>query len=183
MFRGTIFCRADGTASADRVRSLEMPVSCGSAKTTVSLRARKGAAISCGLVCSQRFTKGAPQYPICHPERAKRVEGSSHCRNICSQIGAKILRLRALPSAQDDRGGRCPVLLLYAGGHPGWSAWAVPHTLQKQISPRNDKFRGVMLCTYSSTPRNFFARIPTTKDSTATPVEISAISRKRRRKG
>ena len=167
MFRGTIFCRADGTASADRVRSLEMPVSCGSAKTTVSLRARKGAAISCGLVCSQRFRKGAPQYPICHPERAKRVEGSSHWRDIWGQIGAKILRLRALPSAQDDRGGRS----------------AVPHALQKQISPRNDKFRGVILCTYSSTPRNFFARMPTTKDSTATPVEISAISRKRRRKG
>ena len=36
---------------------------------------------------------------------------------------------------------------------------------------------------YSSTPRNFFARIPTTKDRTATPVEIRAISRKRRLKG
>ena len=54
---------------------------------------------------------------------------------------------------------------------------------KKQMTPRNDKFRGVILCTYSSTPRNFFARIPTTKDRTATPVEISAISRKRRRKG
>ena len=32
----------------------------------------------------------------------QRVEGSSHLRNICSQIGAKILRLRASPSAQDD---------------------------------------------------------------------------------
>ena len=168
MFRGTIFCRADGTASADRVRSLELPVSCGSAKTTVSLRARKGAAISCGLVCSQRFTKGAPQLPVCHPERAKRVEGSSHWHDIWGQIGAKILRLRALPAAQDDRGGRS----------------AVPHALPKTgKSPRNDKFRGVMLCAYSSTPRNFFARMPTTKDRTATPVEISAISRKRRRKG
>ena len=34
-----------------------------------------------------------PQYPICHPEQAKRVEGSSHLRDICSQFGAKILRL------------------------------------------------------------------------------------------
>ena len=183
MFRGTIFCRADGTVSADRVRSLEMPVSCGSAKTTMSLRARKGVAISCGLVRPQRFTKGAPQYPICHPERAKRVEGSSHCRNICSQIGAKILRLRALPSAQDDRGGRSPVLLLYAGGHPGWSAWAVPHALQKTDFTPEHKFRGVMLCTYSSTPRNFFARMPTTKDSTATLTLMSAVSAKRRLKG
>ena len=163
-FRGN-FCRADGTASADQVRSSVMPV-------------------GCGLVRPQRSAKGAPQYPVCHPERAKRVEGSSYCRDICSHIGAKILRLRALPSAQDDRGGRCPFLLLYAGGHPGWSAWAVPHALPKQEkTPRNDKFRGVILCTYSSTPRNFFARMPTTKDRTATPVEISAISRKRRRKG
>ena len=29
----------------------------------------------------------------CPPERAQRVEGSSHKRNICSQISAKILRL------------------------------------------------------------------------------------------
>ena len=40
---------------------------------------------------------------ICRPEQAKRVEGSSHLRNICAQIGAKILRLRASPCAQDDR--------------------------------------------------------------------------------
>ena len=50
-----------------------------------------------------RWTKDAPQFPICHPERAKWVEGSSHLWDICSQIGAKILRLRASPSAQDDR--------------------------------------------------------------------------------
>ena len=36
---------------------------------------------------------------------------------------------------------------------------------------------------YSSTPRNFFARMPTTKDSTATLTLIRAISAKRRLKG
>ena len=36
---------------------------------------------------------------------------------------------------------------------------------------------------YSSTPRNCFARMPTTKDTTATPTLISAISQKRLLKG
>ena len=42
-----------------------------------------------------------PQF--CHPERAKRVEGSSHLRSCRGRIGAKILRLRASPFAQDDK--------------------------------------------------------------------------------
>ena len=46
----------------------------------------------------------APPYPqICHPERPKGVEGSSHCRSCITGIDAKILRLRASPCAQDDR--------------------------------------------------------------------------------
>ena len=46
--------------------------------------------------------------PECHPERPKGVEGSSHYDDICSQIGAKILRLRCTlyNSAQDDKLGR-----------------------------------------------------------------------------
>ena len=51
-----------------------------------------------------------------------------------------------------------------------------------QKSPVSEE-TGDFLFDYSSTPRNFFARIPTTKDRTATPVEIRAISRKRRLKG
>ena len=41
--------------------------------------------------------------PVCHPERAKRVEGSSHLPSAQELPGAKILRLRASPFAQDDR--------------------------------------------------------------------------------
>ena len=41
--------------------------------------------------------------PACHPERAKRVEGSSHLPSAQKPFGAKILRLRASPLAQDDR--------------------------------------------------------------------------------
>ena len=44
-----------------------------------------------------------PHSPICHPERAKRVEGSSHLPPAQKPFGAKILRLRASPFAQDDR--------------------------------------------------------------------------------
>ena len=55
------------------------------------------------LIYRKRSGEFVPRHQICHPERAKRVEGSSHCREICSQFGAKILRLRALPFAQDDR--------------------------------------------------------------------------------
>ena len=41
---------------------------------------------------------------ICsHPERAKRAEGSSHLVSVCKQRNARILRLRAARSAQDDR--------------------------------------------------------------------------------
>ena len=41
-------------------------------------------------------TRTRPQ--ICHPERPKGVEGSSHYRYCDAQIGAKILRLRASPT-------------------------------------------------------------------------------------
>ena len=41
---------------------------------------------------------------------------------------------------------------------------------------------GAFLC-YRSTPRNFFARMPTMKDSTATEMLMTAISVKRRLKG
>ena len=51
------------------------------------------------------------------------------------------------------------------------------------IDEKTPRKTGVFSCDYSSTPRNFFARIPTTKDRTATPVEIRAISRNRRLKG
>ena len=34
---------------------------------------------------------------ICHSERAQRVEESTYLNYICSQIGAKILRLRFTP--------------------------------------------------------------------------------------
>ena len=44
-----------------------------------------------------------PQSLFCHPERAKRVEGSSHLPSVQKPFGAKILRLRASLSAQDDK--------------------------------------------------------------------------------
>ena len=41
----------------------------------------------------------------CRPEQAERVEGSSQFGKVCSEIGAKILRLRAMHYAQNDRPG------------------------------------------------------------------------------
>ena len=42
-------------------------------------------------------------FPACHPEQAKRAEGSSHFRCAVQAVCAKILRLPAV--AQDDKLG------------------------------------------------------------------------------
>ena len=65
---------------------------------------KPGQGIVCGVVeltvqGSGKHTKRTDAQ-VCHPEQAKRVEGSSQRPDICSQIGAKILRLPAV--AQDD---------------------------------------------------------------------------------
>ena len=61
----------------------------------------------CAVPQMQRIdhrTPANPQEPTtCHPERAKRAEGSSHLPPAQELPGAKILRLRASPFAQDDK--------------------------------------------------------------------------------
>ena len=44
-------------------------------------------------------------HTCCHPERAKRVEGSSHLFCAVQLVSAKILRLRATRYAQNDSVG------------------------------------------------------------------------------
>ena len=61
------------------------------------------------ILCASRFPSANRKigiwrvnHPRCHPERAQRVEGSSHLFCAVQWENAKILRLRATRFAQDD---------------------------------------------------------------------------------
>ena len=70
--------------------------------------------------CRERASTVPQEPPTCHPERAKRAEGSSHLPPAQALPGAKILRLRASPFAQDDRLSHSSSFWWRSGnGHPG----------------------------------------------------------------
>ena len=61
-----------------------------------------GASMISDWVCISENGVSAMDHPLCHPERAKRVEGSSHRFDRSARQNAWILRLALL--AQDDNG-------------------------------------------------------------------------------
>ena len=93
-------------SSFDSLRSLRMTTSVdGCVVFRLPCHSERSVGISWWNVTKTTVPNASTAPKVCHPERRAKpeVEGSSHFRDICSKIGAKILRLPAV--AQDDKSG------------------------------------------------------------------------------